>query len=116
MTKRPRTEDTETQWPTNLSQTGNRLESVEGAEGSPEGSTGNPLIHQQSDGEAVNGLATVAAAGPTQEEATPVEVVPGEVATAEYDVDDDGSDVDISELGPGEAFWVLLAHAGYSVW
>lgn len=44
------------------------------------------------------------------------EVARAEVAVAVSDAEEAVADVEITELGAGEAFWALLGRAGYSVW
>ena len=60
--------------------------------------------------------ATQAQLVPVVDELAATEVARAEVAVAVSDAEEAVANVEITELGAGEAFWALLGRAGYSVW
>ena len=123
MTKRPRPEDCDIQWPLQLSQPSEPIEAREGIEGNQEGPTGKPVTADQLGRTGVVEPSEVAA--PRVTPAEPVNTLgeladnaqaSAEVAGAGSEVAEALDDVEIAELSAGEALWALLSRAGYTVW
>ena len=115
MTKRPRPEDCDIQWPVCSSQPNIKFESWEEleirAEELPENSA---TVVQTCCEEGVTEPSQVAVSKVAHAELVLVvdEVATAEQVRAEVAV----SEVAVTKLGGGEAFWAILSRAGYSSW
>lgn len=123
MTKRPRPEECDIQWPLQLSQPCEPIEAREGTEVNQDGSTGKSVTANRS-GQTGGGEPSEVAA-PRVTPAEPVDPLgelddnmqaSAEVAGAGSEVARALDNVDISELSAGEAFWALLSRASYTIW
>ena len=117
MTKRPRPEDCDIQWPACLSQPNIKFESWEEHEITTEELPENSTTDIQTGcEEGVTETSQVAASEVAHAELVPVvdEVAATEQVRAE--VADVVAEVAVTELGGGKAFWALLSRVGYSSW